>query len=197
MSLGVPIWFISNLWLTSCHSQEEVSSFGNIQEIPKNAVWTLQSQKQIFNHERPPWMNTDCNTEPCLKEVWTKGSKTHTTYWSDERYFWSENKHFKTRWRGLNGVLFKCLGHPYSVPVALDPAGTREYVEPDTWNFTLSGNNRCALSGTLQLAVNKERINFKELKVQGLPWAQGGLSKARELLHTTQSSPLDKAKTSQ
>ena len=188
MSLGASIWSIS-LLLFSCQPQEQPSSFGTTQDIQQHIVWTLKQQEQIHNHQRPAWMTTNCNAEPCFKEVWTSTKRTHTAYWSDQNYYWSEHKLFKTRWRGLNGVLLRCLGHPYSVPIALDPAGTRRYIEPDTWDLSLSGNNRCALSGTLQLATDKEKLNFKELRVKNDLWAQGGLEQARKMLLNPQASP--------
>ena len=184
--LGAPIWFIS-LSLLCCQSQEQPETSRQHKPIDPT-VWTLQQQVRIYNHERPSWMNTDCNTEPCFKEVWSNPSTTHVAYWSDDAYHWSEKQQFKTRWRGLNGTLLVCLGHPYSVPVSLDPAGTRKYLETGLWELSLSGNNKCALSGTLYLSVNKERLNFKNLMAGGLPWAEGGLEQAQALLLSRESS---------
>lgn len=179
--LGVPIWFV-NLFFYSCEfSYNKDQIFTN---DPESAlIWELSEQKIIKNHERPHWFNVDCNAQPCLKEMWYSGKKESIAYWSDEAFFWTEETQFKTRWQAINGALYTCLGHPFSIPIALDPGGKREFLEPDTWVLHLTGNNTCQLKGQIGLGTKTETIDLNLLEVDGLKWFQGGRDKAQEILY--------------
>jgi hypothetical protein len=146
-------------------------------------VWHLTDQKRIKNHERPSWFSVDCNAEPCFTESWSSGKKQHYAYWSDAQYFWTETTSFKTRWQSINGVLLTCLGHPFSIPVALDPGGRREFLEPDNWVLHLTGNNTCHLEGQIGLNTTTETIDLHLLKVDGFKWFQGGRNTAYKLIN--------------
>ena len=92
----------------------------------------------------------------------------------------------------MNGVLLSCLGHPYSVPIAQDPIGTRRLLNEDEWILSISGNNVCKLEGKIILGTTTEMIDIKNLYVNGTRWEDGGLDKARKLiLASTEPSILE------
>jgi len=88
-------------------------------------------------------------------------------------------------WPGLRGPLGACLGDPLARPPAGDPEGLRQLVRVDGqawWWIRLSGANRCALSGELALAVDRDRAQTDALSVGGLPWSEGGRAAATRAL---------------
>lgn len=87
-------------------------------------------------------------------------------------------------WR-LDQPLGTCLGDPLSQPPAADIAGFRRLSLEDregAWLISLSGANLCGLEGTVLLDLNSRRVDTNALRVQGLPWKEGGMTKARETL---------------
>ena len=186
MFRGAPIYFtnlvlISTLVLIGCQSST-TPQISPTEQLDASLIWSLDSQQQIKNHQRPLWVNVDCNAEPCFLETWSSGKEQHTAFWSDSKYHWTETIYFKTRWQAINGVLLSCLGHPYSVPIALDPTGNRKLLGQNKWVLTLSGNNRCHLQGQIVIATTKESLNLQELYVDNQKWAAGGREKAKQLL---------------
>ena len=95
---------------------------------------------------------------------------------------------WRAEWTTVNGALAPCLGDLLADPPAGDPAGARELVEvgadpvQPVWRLHLSGHNRCALAGTLELSATEDRARPDDLWVDGLAWRQGGRQRAMERL---------------
>ncbi len=88
-------------------------------------------------------------------------------------------------WPALRGPLGACLGDPLATPPAADAQGHRELILADGhawWWLSLSGDNRCALSGELALAVDRDRAQTEALLVAGRPWLDGGREAAERAL---------------
>ncbi|MES2644746.1 MAG: hypothetical protein V4850_34985 [Myxococcota bacterium] len=87
----------------------------------------------------------------------------------------------RTTWTPIGGILASCLGDPLALPPADDP-GARRTLEKRTWVITLSGENRCALAGTLRLETTRDRADWDGISAEGLPWSKGGREAAQVLL---------------
>ncbi len=88
-----------------------------------------------------------------------------------------------TAWRGLAGTLGVCLGDPLAIPPAGDGGGFRglhRRGEAWRWSVHLSGDNRCGLSGHLELDATADRLGANGLRVDGLAWEHGGRERARD-----------------
>jgi hypothetical protein len=174
---GVQIWYIS-LLLGGCKQSNDPPEV--ISTPTQKHRWSLVSQKIIKNHERPVWFDVDCNSEPCFVETWACETQQHNAFWSDSKYHWTESIVFKTRWQSINGVLASCMGHPYSVPVATDPAGKRQLLEQKSWILHLSGSNLCHLGGEIVISTTTEALDLKKLTVDEILWNEGGIELARK-----------------
>ncbi|MDP2308224.1 MAG: hypothetical protein Q8P18_19550 [Pseudomonadota bacterium] len=87
----------------------------------------------------------------------------------------------RTTWTPIGGILASCLGDPLAAPPADDPGGRRT-LEKRTWVITLSGQNRCALTGTLRLDATRDHAEWSGISSEGLPWSSGGREAAQTLL---------------
>ena len=80
-------------------------------------------------------------------------------------------------WPSIDGALRVCLRKALFHPPAADRAGQRLLVEEDgqrRWELHLTGRNSCALGGVIRLDAEDDRIDLRQLTVEGQTWSQGG-----------------------
>ncbi len=84
-------------------------------------------------------------------------------------------------WNSIDPVLAACLGPPLNLPPAGDPGGQRA-TDGTWWTIVLTGENRCAVAGTLRLNIRADRAEAQNLSVHGTPWLSGGAALAAKAL---------------
>ncbi|MDP2312661.1 MAG: hypothetical protein Q8P41_07130 [Pseudomonadota bacterium] len=109
---------------------------------------------------------------PCFVEEWRAGDGTVLVERAGARLRF-DGVPGRTTWTPINGALAACLGDPLAVPPAADPGGQRT-LERRTWVVALSGQNRCAIAGTLRLDATRDRADWSDLSAGGRPWSAGG-----------------------
>ena len=142
------------------------------------------------------WLET-CQQPPCVVEQWTADNEmVGVIMWNAHGGQWVEpdaDRPLLRKWNRLNGALAVCIGDPLSSQPAGDQTAVRTLwsrplpkADPKgRWRITFSGANQCALEGTLELSTTTDRVWANDLHCDGVPWHDGGPTRARELLGFT------------
>ncbi len=117
---------------------------------------------------------------PCFVEVWRADGAPLRVERAGARLRF-DGLPGRTTWSPIAGILASCLGDPLAVPPAGDPGGVRA-LDGGIWVLALSGQNPCALAGTLRLDATRDRAVWSGLTAGGQPWSVGGRELAQALL---------------